>query len=234
MKRFFTYGMLATTLVFASCGSDNKKAADTQKEEVAPAMADLAIAIDGMTCAKGCALPIQKMLSETEGVQSAEVDFDKKAAFISYDKNKVTPAEITALFKDFKDGAYTASAATTDQIELRAKTLMADAKKKASEEASKLKKKAGDTKKRVGKKVTDNIERIEGKGKQAIETVKGNAKEVKGRATKAASNVSRNANQAATVIKGEAKKVEVKATEMKVNTEKVIKDSKINDRLGRR
>jgi len=37
--------------------------------------------ISGMTCAIGCAKTIQDELSETDGVQKATVDFDKKAGY---------------------------------------------------------------------------------------------------------------------------------------------------------
>lgn len=41
--------------------------------------------IDGMTCAIGCAKTIEKKLNQTEGVQSATVDFDKKIGKVSFD-----------------------------------------------------------------------------------------------------------------------------------------------------
>ena len=46
------------------------------------------LAIDGMTCAMGCAKTIENKLKSMEGVISAEVDFEKTVASIEFDQSK--------------------------------------------------------------------------------------------------------------------------------------------------
>ncbi len=60
--------------------------------------------IDGMTCAIGCAKTIEKELSETDGVQKAAVDFDKKEATISFDSSIQTPTSIVKIVEATADG----------------------------------------------------------------------------------------------------------------------------------
>ncbi|MGB3606096.1 MAG: heavy metal-associated domain-containing protein [Psychroserpens sp.] len=47
--------------------------------------------IDGMTCAMGCAMSIEKKIAKMDGVKSATVDFEKELAMVEYDEAMVTP-----------------------------------------------------------------------------------------------------------------------------------------------
>lgn len=47
-------------------------------------------AIEGMTCAMGCAKTIEKKIAKMDGVKSAKVDFEKEMAMVEYDEAKVT------------------------------------------------------------------------------------------------------------------------------------------------
>ena len=60
--------------------------------------------IEGMTCAIGCAKTIEKELSETNGVQNATVDFDKKEATVSFDSSIQNPESITKIVEATADG----------------------------------------------------------------------------------------------------------------------------------
>ena len=57
-----------------------------------------------MTCAIGCAKTIEKELSDTDGVQKAAVDFDKKQATVSFDTSIQTPASLTKIVEATADG----------------------------------------------------------------------------------------------------------------------------------
>lgn len=50
--------------------------------------------IEGMSCAVMCASKIQKELTNTNGVQKATVDFEKKTATVEYDSGKITPEKL--------------------------------------------------------------------------------------------------------------------------------------------
>ena len=81
MRNYFS---LLIFLLFVSCTS-TKNQQLAQKES--RANSDIAIAtiiIDGMACQAGCADVIQKNLVDLEGIQSAEVSYDKGEAVIEF------------------------------------------------------------------------------------------------------------------------------------------------------
>ncbi|MGJ5642691.1 heavy-metal-associated domain-containing protein [Formosa sp. S-31] len=96
LKLFFAITLLAT-LAF-SCKNESTPEIKTvevnqeAKEKTLDPNATYAKAeftIEGMTCAIGCAKTIEKKLSNTEGIKSATVDFDKRLAMVEYDEAKV-------------------------------------------------------------------------------------------------------------------------------------------------
>lgn len=96
-----------TTVFFISC----KKTDSAPKEEVAVTKNTLvgkpetaSFNIEGMTCAMGCAKTIEKKLAETDGVQKATVDFDKKTATVEFDANKQTPEKLVEIVEAAADG----------------------------------------------------------------------------------------------------------------------------------
>jgi mercuric ion binding protein len=60
--------------------------------------------IEGMTCAVGCAKTIQEQLASMDGVQKAEVDFEKKIATVEFDASKLTPALLLKAVQETGDG----------------------------------------------------------------------------------------------------------------------------------
>lgn len=94
----------------ASAPPDEKQTAQV-KHTINPEKVQTAsFTIDGMTCAIGCAKTIQEKLSETDGVQKATVDFDKKLATVAYDSSLQSPESITKIVESTADGnTYTVS-----------------------------------------------------------------------------------------------------------------------------
>jgi len=103
-----TYAALGLSTLMVSCGGESNSGETNKVTNVASEIAFVRVDISGMTCAVGCAKTIEKMLSETDGVESAEVNFEKEAAFINYDKAKVSEADLIAAIAKFKDGSYSA------------------------------------------------------------------------------------------------------------------------------
>jgi mercuric ion binding protein len=60
--------------------------------------------IEGMTCAVGCAKTIEEKLASMDGVQSANVDFDKKFATVEFDASKQTPDLLLKAVEETGDG----------------------------------------------------------------------------------------------------------------------------------
>lgn len=85
--------LFAATLITAC--NNQKNSANTVVEKNTVAKAGFAttekaeLTISGMTCAVGCAGTIQKNLARIEGVQSVEVDFDKRLAMVEYNPETV-------------------------------------------------------------------------------------------------------------------------------------------------
>ena len=80
-------------------------AAPKVKKEIAAAnLQKASFAIEGMTCAMGCAKTIQDDLADLDGVQEATVDFDTKLATVSFDKTVQTTETLTKVVEAAADG----------------------------------------------------------------------------------------------------------------------------------
>ena len=104
------FAVAISGLLFTSCQQTASASAENHKDVTAkhvinPAKLETAsFTITGMTCAIGCAKTIEKELSETDGVQKAAVDFDKKQATVSFDTSIQTPASLTKIVEATADG----------------------------------------------------------------------------------------------------------------------------------
>lgn len=75
------------------------------KKEIAAAnLQTTSFAIEGMTCAIGCAKTIQEDLTALDGVQDAKVDFDTKLATVTFDKTVQNPEKLTKTVESAADG----------------------------------------------------------------------------------------------------------------------------------
>jgi len=60
--------------------------------------------IEGMHCEVGCAARVEKKLSKLEGVETATIDFEKKLATVTYNKNTKTAEDLVeTVMKTSKD-----------------------------------------------------------------------------------------------------------------------------------
>ena len=73
------------------------------------------LSIDGMMCAIGCAATIEKNLSKTQGVVSAQIDFESKTGWVIYDTTSdVNPQNLIAIVEKSGDGkTYKVSASSS-------------------------------------------------------------------------------------------------------------------------
>lgn len=101
------------SIVMISCKKETEtakpEAATTEapavKKPIAAANVQTAsFVIEGMTCAVGCAKTIEKKLAESEGVEKATVDFDKKLATVTFDKSVQNPTSLTQVIEGVADG----------------------------------------------------------------------------------------------------------------------------------
>ena len=105
------------SILFVGCKeksneTDVKETAETTeatapkvKKEIAAANLQTAsFAIDGMTCAMGCAKTIENKLAEQEGVGQAVVDFDTKIATVKFDAEKQSLESLTKTIEGVAGG----------------------------------------------------------------------------------------------------------------------------------
>ncbi|WP_414000020.1 heavy-metal-associated domain-containing protein [Flavobacterium sp. W1B] len=110
-----------SSLLFVSCKKNTPEtetakaetettAPKVKKEIAAENLQTANFAIEGMTCAMGCAKTIQEELTVLDGVQTATVDFDTKIATVTFDKTAQTPESLTKVVQATGDGkTYTVS-----------------------------------------------------------------------------------------------------------------------------
>ena len=84
--------------------ADPTEAPAVKKQIAAANVQTASFAIEGMTCAVGCAKTIEKKLAESEGVEKATVDFDKKLATVTFDKSVQNPTSLTQVIEGVADG----------------------------------------------------------------------------------------------------------------------------------
>ncbi len=100
---------LASTLLFGCKDTASKPVAgektNTKKEVTVAAKPETAsFKIEGMTCSMGCAKTIESKLSKLDGVQKANVDYDKKEATVAFDAAVLTPEKLTKVVEAIGDG----------------------------------------------------------------------------------------------------------------------------------
>lgn len=66
----------------------------------------MAMNIEGMVCAVGCAAVIEKNLNQTVGIKEAKVDFETKKATLIFDAKVLSPNEVTQVVRNTGE-AYT-------------------------------------------------------------------------------------------------------------------------------
>lgn len=101
--------MAVCSVFFVGCkqteSAPKEESAVAAAESNAPAKMETAsFNIDGMSCSIGCAKTIEKKLAEMDGVEKAEVDFDKKTATVEFDANKQTPEALVKTVEAAADG----------------------------------------------------------------------------------------------------------------------------------
>ena len=105
---FFVAGIFAIIISCKETVNEVKNETKTTEiAQIAPEnLQNATFKISGMTCEVGCAGLIQTKLTEMDGMQKAEVNFEAETATISFDKTKQTTESITAMVENLADHAY--------------------------------------------------------------------------------------------------------------------------------
>ena len=109
MNKLVKIGFVSLAIIFlvSSCSETTAQSADITQEVVKNSF--MAMGIEGMTCAMGCARAIETELKNFEGVSTAAVDFESATASIEFNPGIVSEAGLLAFVNDFKDGSYKAT-----------------------------------------------------------------------------------------------------------------------------
>ena len=109
MKKLVKIGFASLAIIFliSSCSETTAQSADVTQEVVKNSI--MAMGIEGMTCAMGCARSIETELKNVDGVSNAVVDFESATASIEFNPGLVSEARLLAFVNDYKDGSYKAT-----------------------------------------------------------------------------------------------------------------------------
>ena len=101
------FASLAIILSVSSCSETTAQSAAVTQEVLKNST--MAMGIEGMTCAMGCARAIETELKNVDGVSNAVVDFESATASIEFNPGLVSEARLLAFVNDYKDGSYKAT-----------------------------------------------------------------------------------------------------------------------------
>ena len=109
MNKLVKLGFVSLVIVFsvASCSESTAQSSDTAQEVVKNSV--MAMGIEGMTCAMGCARAIETELKNVDGVSNAVVDFESATASIEFNSGLVSEAGLLEFVNNYKDGSYKAT-----------------------------------------------------------------------------------------------------------------------------
>ena len=101
------FASLAIIFLISSCSETTAQSADVTQEVVKNSI--MAMGIEGMTCAMGCAKAIETELKNVDGVSSAVVDFESATASIEFNPGLVSEAGLLDFVNDYRDGSFKAT-----------------------------------------------------------------------------------------------------------------------------
>ena len=109
MNKLVKLGFVSLAIIFsvASCSQTTAQSADITQEVVKNSI--MAMGIEGMTCAMGCARAIETELKNVEGVSSALVDFESATASIEFNPGLVSEAGLLDFVNDYRGGSFKAT-----------------------------------------------------------------------------------------------------------------------------
>jgi len=109
MNKLVKLGFVSLAIIFsvASCSQTTAQSADITQEVVGNSI--MAMGIEGMTCAMGCAKAIETELKNVDGVSSAVVDFESATASIEFNPGLVSEAGLLDFVNDYRDGSFKAT-----------------------------------------------------------------------------------------------------------------------------
>ena len=107
MKNYFFFFIILSVVFFGGCQNKlTPKVIEVPISQESPkkieALGEKAYAklsIEGMTCAIGCAVTIEKKLQRTSGIVSAKVDFESNTGWVTYDATMLNLDGISSVVK---------------------------------------------------------------------------------------------------------------------------------------
>lgn len=101
MKNLLTLTFILVAFVTMNCSSPQENAAvEVQADK------QLALKVDGMVCAVGCAKYIEKQVSQMAGVSSCTVNFEEGTAAVEFSSEITDQKEIVESIAGLNDGQY--------------------------------------------------------------------------------------------------------------------------------
>ena len=101
MKNLLSLAFILVAFITMNCSSPQENVAvEVQADK------QLALKVDGMVCAVGCAKYIEKQVSQIAGVSSCTVNFEEGIAEVEFSSEITGQEEIVGTITDINEGQY--------------------------------------------------------------------------------------------------------------------------------
>jgi copper chaperone CopZ len=104
MKKLVFLYTLVVVFLFVNC---NQSSVDSGA--IVEADQELALKVEGMVCAVGCAKYIENELSKFSGVSHCTVNFEEGTAMVDFSSEVLSQEEIVEVINNLSDGQYQAT-----------------------------------------------------------------------------------------------------------------------------
>ena len=104
MKKLVFLYTIVTVFLFMNC---NQSSVDSTA--IVEADQEIALQVEGMVCAVGCAKYIEKEVAKFSGVSECTVNFEDGTAQIAFSSELLTQEEIVEAINNLSDGQYQAT-----------------------------------------------------------------------------------------------------------------------------
>ena len=101
MKKLLSITFIMISVIFMNCSTPEQEVS-----AIVQADKQLALKVDGMVCAMGCANYIQKQVAKMDGVSDCNVSFEDGTASIEFSSDVTGEKEIIEAITAINDGQY--------------------------------------------------------------------------------------------------------------------------------
>ncbi len=96
-------------ILFISCSESTQENQRTLTQQEINVTSKAVFSVEGMMCEKGCKSFIQNKVTELQGIDDCNVDFENNMMTVEFDKTLISTVDIVNLVKGLIEGQYSAT-----------------------------------------------------------------------------------------------------------------------------